>query len=91
MLLLGAPLFTEEVEEHAHCFGLVAPSPFGSPIVSNPDLIAKLKAGAELAAPKQDLFYTPKCRRLHGLPRRIAGQGTPPEQSGGSLFFVPHP
>jgi N-ethylmaleimide reductase len=31
---------------------------FGSPFISNPDLVTKLKAGAELTAPKHDLFYT---------------------------------
>jgi N-ethylmaleimide reductase len=31
---------------------------FGSPFISNPDLVSKLKSGAELTPPKQDSFYT---------------------------------
>jgi N-ethylmaleimide reductase len=32
---------------------------FGKPFISNPDLVARLQAGAELAAPDQGTFYTP--------------------------------
>lgn len=32
---------------------------FGRPFIANPDLVARLEQGAELAAPNPDLFYTP--------------------------------
>ena len=32
---------------------------FGRPFISNPDLVARMQQGAELAAPNADLFYTP--------------------------------
>jgi len=32
---------------------------FGRPFISNPDLVSKLKSGAELAAPDMATFYTP--------------------------------
>jgi N-ethylmaleimide reductase len=32
---------------------------FGRPFISNPDLVARLQSGAELAAPAMDTFYTP--------------------------------
>jgi len=31
----------------------------GIPFIANPDLVTRMKKGLELAAPKQDLFYTP--------------------------------
>ncbi|HVN42133.1 MAG TPA: alkene reductase [Steroidobacteraceae bacterium] len=32
---------------------------FGRPFISNPDLVERLKRGAPLAIPREDLFYTP--------------------------------
>lgn len=32
---------------------------FGRPFIANPDLVARLKSGAPLAAPSMDTFYTP--------------------------------
>jgi len=32
---------------------------FGKPFISNPDFVARLQSGAELAAPAMDTFYTP--------------------------------
>ena len=32
---------------------------FGVPFIANPDLPRRLKDGAELAAPRQELFYAP--------------------------------
>jgi N-ethylmaleimide reductase len=32
---------------------------YGRPFISNPDLVTRLKTGADLAAPNFDLFYTP--------------------------------
>ena len=32
---------------------------FGRPFISNPDLVAKLRSGAELTAPDFSTFYTP--------------------------------
>ena len=32
---------------------------FGRPFISNPDLVARLRAGLELSPPDPDTFYTP--------------------------------
>ena len=32
---------------------------FGRPFISNPDLVARMKSGAELSAPDMSTFYTP--------------------------------
>jgi 2,4-dienoyl-CoA reductase-like NADH-dependent reductase (Old Yellow Enzyme family) len=38
--------------------GLIQLAVFGRPFIANPDLVERLKTGAPLAAPRQDLFYT---------------------------------
>jgi N-ethylmaleimide reductase len=38
--------------------GLIQLAVFGRPFVANPDLVERLKTGAPLAAPRQDLLYT---------------------------------
>jgi 2,4-dienoyl-CoA reductase-like NADH-dependent reductase (Old Yellow Enzyme family) len=38
--------------------GLIQLAVFGRPFIANPDLVERLKAGAPLAAPRQELFYT---------------------------------
>jgi N-ethylmaleimide reductase len=38
--------------------GLIQLAVFGRPFVANPDLVERLKAGAPLAALRQDLLYT---------------------------------
>jgi N-ethylmaleimide reductase len=32
---------------------------FGRPFIANPDLVTRMKTGAEIATPEQDTFYTP--------------------------------
>jgi len=38
--------------------GLIQLAVFGRPIIANPDLVERMKTGAALAVPRQDLFYT---------------------------------
>jgi 2,4-dienoyl-CoA reductase-like NADH-dependent reductase (Old Yellow Enzyme family) len=38
--------------------GLIQLAVFGRPFIANPDLVERLKAGAPLAEPRQELFYT---------------------------------
>jgi N-ethylmaleimide reductase len=38
--------------------GLIQLAVFGRPFIGNPDLVERLKAGAPLAAPREDLLYT---------------------------------
>ena len=38
--------------------GLIQLAVFGRPIIANPDLVERLKSGAPLAAPREDLLYT---------------------------------
>jgi N-ethylmaleimide reductase len=38
--------------------GLLQLAVFGRPFIANPDLVERLKSGAPLAAPREDLFYT---------------------------------
>ncbi len=38
--------------------GLIQLAVFGRPFIANPDLVARMKTGAALAAPREDLFYT---------------------------------
>lgn len=39
--------------------GLIQLAVFGRPFIANPDLVERLKSGASLAAPREQLFYTP--------------------------------
>jgi N-ethylmaleimide reductase len=38
--------------------GLIQLAVFGRPFIANPDLVERMKTGAALAAPREDLFYT---------------------------------
>jgi N-ethylmaleimide reductase len=38
---------------------LIQVAVFGRPFIANPDLVARFASGAPLAAPREDLFYTP--------------------------------
>ena len=51
--------FTSETAEHAIASGQADLIGFGRPFISNPDLVARLKNGGELAAPDMGTFYTP--------------------------------
>jgi N-ethylmaleimide reductase len=39
--------------------GLIQLAVFGRPFIANPDLVERFKTGAPLAAPREQLFYTP--------------------------------
>jgi len=39
--------------------GLIQLAVFGRPFIANPDLVERFKSGAPLAAPREQLFYTP--------------------------------
>jgi N-ethylmaleimide reductase len=39
--------------------GLIQLAVFGRPFISNPDLVGRLKTGAPLRPPREELFYTP--------------------------------
>ena len=51
--------FTGETAEQALAAGQADLIGFGRPFISNPDLVARLQKGAELAAPNMGTFYTP--------------------------------
>ncbi len=51
--------FTGESAEQALVAGQADLIGFGRPFISNPDLVARLQKGAELAAPNMGTFYTP--------------------------------
>ena len=39
--------------------GLIQLAVFGRPFIANPDFVERIRAGAPLASPREDLFYTP--------------------------------
>jgi N-ethylmaleimide reductase len=51
--------FTGETAEKALAAGQADLIGFGRPFISNPDLVARMQKGAELAAPNMGTFYTP--------------------------------
>ena len=48
--------------------GLIQLAVFGRPFIANPDLVERLKTGASLAAPRQELFYTPDAEGYSDYP-----------------------
>ena len=48
--------------------GLIQLAVFGRPFIANPDLVERLKAGAPLAAPRAELFYTPDAEGYSDYP-----------------------
>lgn len=50
--------FTQDTAEHALTEKLAEAISFGAPFIANPDLVNRFKSGAELSAPKVELFYT---------------------------------
>ena len=57
--LLAAGNLTLESASAALDSGLIQVAVFGRPFIANPDLVARFASGAPLAAPREDLFYTP--------------------------------
>ena len=51
--------FTGETAEQALGAGQADLIGFGRPFISNPDLVARLQKGSQLAAPNMNTFYTP--------------------------------
>src|SRR5512139_787867 len=52
--------------------GLIQLAVFGRPFIANPDLVERLKAGAPLAEPRQELFYTPGAEGYSDYPALAA-------------------
>ena len=48
--------------------GLIQLAVFGRAFIANPDLVERLKAGAPLAAPREQLFYTPDAEGYSDYP-----------------------
>jgi N-ethylmaleimide reductase len=57
--LIAAGNLTLESASAALDSGLIQVAVFGRPFIANPDLVARFASGAPLAAPREDLFYTP--------------------------------
>jgi N-ethylmaleimide reductase len=52
--------------------GLIQLAVFGRPFIANPDLVERLKTGAALAAPRQELFYTAEAEGYSDYPTLAA-------------------
>jgi N-ethylmaleimide reductase len=52
--------------------GLIQLAVFGRPIIANPDLVQRLKSGAPLAAPREDLLYTAEAEGYSDYPALTA-------------------
>ncbi len=61
---------------------------FGRPFLANPDLVARMRAGAPLNEPDMSTFYTPGPKGLHRLPRARALTGERREVHDLELFTV---
>jgi N-ethylmaleimide reductase len=48
--------------------GLIQLAAFGRPFIANPDLVERLRSGAPLAAPREELFYTPDAEGYSDYP-----------------------
>jgi len=48
--------------------GLIQLAVFGRPFIANPDLVERLKGGAALTAPREQLFYTPDAEGYSDYP-----------------------
>jgi N-ethylmaleimide reductase len=57
--LIAAGNYTARTAEAALESRLLQAVVFGRAFIANPDLVARLKKGIDLAAPREDLFYTP--------------------------------
>ncbi len=52
--------------------GLIQLAVFGRPFIANPDLVERLKGGAALSAPREQLFYTPDAEGYSDYPPLMA-------------------
>ena len=52
--------------------GLIQLAVFGRPFIANPDLVERLKGGAALTAPRDQLFYTPDAEGYSDYPPLMA-------------------
>ena len=52
--------------------GLIQLAVFGRPFIANPDLVERLKGGAALNAPREQLFYTPDAEGYSDYPPLMA-------------------
>jgi len=52
--------------------GLIQLAVFGRPFIANPDLVERLKGGAALTAPREQLFYTPDAEGYSDYPPLMA-------------------
>jgi len=52
--------------------GLIQLAVFGRPFIANPDLVERLKGGAALTAPREQLFYTPDAEGYSDYPPLVA-------------------
>jgi N-ethylmaleimide reductase len=50
--------------------GLIQLAVFGRPFIANPDLVERLRAGAPLATPREEFFYTPDAQGYSDYPSR---------------------
>ena len=57
--LIAAGNLTAESAENMLTSGLIQLAVFGRPFIANPDFVERIRTGAPLAAPREDLFYTP--------------------------------
>lgn len=58
-VLVGNMAYTPAEAEIALAQGLLDAVAFGRPFISNPDLVERIRLGAELAEPDTNTFYTP--------------------------------
>jgi len=57
--LIAAGNLTAESAENMLTSGLIQLAVFGRPFIANPDFVERIRTGTPLAAPREDLFYTP--------------------------------
>lgn len=69
--LLAAGQLTAESAQALIDSGMIQVAVFGRPFIANPDLVERLKTGAELAQPKASLFYTPGPEGYSDYPRLV--------------------
>ena len=85
--LLAAGQLTAESAQALIDSGMIQVAVFGRPFIANPDLVERLKTGAELAQPKASLFYTPGPEGYSDYPRLVPeapGCARPERRSAGA-------
>jgi len=66
--LIAAGNLTAASATHLIESGLIQLAVFGRPFIANPDLVERLKGGAALTAPREQLFYTPDAEGYSDYP-----------------------